>query len=139
MAFIGTHFVQAQAWPGVVHDQPSFSIWQVLEQPSPDLPLPSSQFSPPAGTLSPQSVTVQGLPSVAHVQPGSFWQLLEQPSPSAVFPSSHVSSVSSAPSPHLGVVPPSDPPSVPSPDGEEGLPPQPTPTNAMLSSATHDT
>ena len=68
------------------------SFWQVEEQPSPLLVLPSSHCSP---------VSTMPLPQTA---PGvSFWQVEEQPSPLLVLPSSHCSPVSRRPLPQTGV------------------------------------
>ena len=52
---------------------------------------------------SPQyEVSVQCMPGVGHVQPGSIVHIAEQPSPLVVLPSSHCSSGSRCASPHIG-------------------------------------
>src|SRR4029077_4696761 len=75
------------------------STWQVDEQPSPSVMLPSSHCSIPLIMLSPQAGT-QGRPGTRHSKPPStVLQSFEQPSPLAVLPSSHASVAPRMPSP----------------------------------------
>src|ERR1700689_2111062 len=89
--------------PGVGQFQP-VSITHELEQPSPDVMLPSSHSSPESMMPSPQIGTgtiVQAPPVLGHVQPAvTCEQSAAQPLLPVVSPSSHASSPSTTPSPH---------------------------------------
>src|SRR5262245_10210394 len=75
------------------------SAWQVFEQPSRGMSLPSSPTSAPSFLPSPQVVGVHTLGMPSHLNPSSSLQRLEQPSPSAVLPSSQSSELATILSP----------------------------------------
>ena len=79
------------------------STWQVLEQPSPLVVLPSSHVSLPSMTPSPQ-IGMHGFPGTGQRQPAStVEQLAAQPSPDPVLLSSQASVGASRPSPQMAV------------------------------------
>src|SRR5262245_45159923 len=79
------------------------SVWQVPEQPSPGIELPSSQVSGASTMPSPhQTCRTHGAPTVGHCQPSSIAHDDEQPSPDVALPSSHCSPASRMPSLHRG-------------------------------------
>ena len=85
------HFPAAGAPDAVVGQVEAGSTWQVGEQPSPAVVLPSSQVSLPSMTPSPQ-IGTQGFPGTGQRQPVStVKQSAEQPSPLILFPSSQAS------------------------------------------------
>jgi len=86
-----------QAWPAVGQVAPG-SSWQVLEQPSPLVVLPSSQVSLPTMIVPSPHFGEHRFPGTRHSKPLSTLQVLEQPSPLVVLPSSQVSLPSSTPS-----------------------------------------
>src|SRR5712671_4720214 len=88
---------------GTVLQAKPASIWQVDEQPSPLMVLPSSHclVSPGNSRPLPQAVA-HGPPAGGQV--GSSRQNGEQPSPVVVLPSSHCSEPCLTPSPHMVVV-----------------------------------